>query len=71
MKNKVRIDPRIRSKLEELGAHTVRSKLIWIMNVRGLDQQDDTEPLGDGLSASRREMQEWLRQKAARQSFMG
>ncbi len=63
---KPKIDSRVRAKLEELGTDAVRSKLVWIMNVTALGQQDASEPLGDGLSASRRQMQEWLREKQAR-----
>ena len=65
MLTKRKIDPVVRAKLEELGAEVVRAKLVWIMNVRGLGQQDETEPLGDNVSASPRDMQEWLKQKAA------
>jgi hypothetical protein len=61
------IDPRVRAKLEELGVDAVRGKLVWIMNVTTLDQQDNPEPLGDDLSASRRQMQEWLSEKSARE----
>jgi hypothetical protein len=61
------IDSRVRAKLEELGVDAVRSKLVWIMSVTKLEQQDNLEPLGDGLSASRRQMQEWLREKSARE----
>jgi hypothetical protein len=64
--HRAKIDDRVRSKLEELGVDAVRSKLVWIMNVTTLAQQDNREPLGDDVSASRREMQEWLREKAAR-----
>jgi hypothetical protein len=64
--HRAKIDDHVRSKLEELGVHAVRSKLIWIMNVQTLAEQDKREPLGDGVSASRREMQEWLAEKAAR-----
>ena len=66
---KVNIDPRIRAKLEELGVDTVKAKFVSIMAVRTLAQQDDREPLGEGLTASRQEMQEWLRQKAAREAW--
>jgi hypothetical protein len=62
---KSKIAPAVRAKLEELGADVVRSKLTWIMNVRTLGQQDEPEPLGDNLSATRKEMQEWLKEKAA------
>jgi hypothetical protein len=65
-KPRVKIDDRVRSKLEELGVDAVRSKLIWIMNVTTLAQQDDQHPLGDSVSASRREMQDWLAEKNAR-----
>jgi hypothetical protein len=58
-------DPRVRAKLEELGADAIRAKLVWIMNVRTLAQQDDLEPLGDDVRASRRQMQEWLTEKDA------
>jgi hypothetical protein len=65
----MQIDPRVRAKLEELGADTIRSKLLWIMNVTTLAQQDEKQPLGDDLYASRREMQQWLRQREARESY--
>jgi hypothetical protein len=68
LKKKSKIDPQVRAKLEELRVDTVRSKLVWIMNVRSLAQQDDLEPLGDGVSASRRQIQEWLNEKTARES---
>src|SRR5262249_11065038 len=58
-----KIDRRVSDKLEELGIDAVRSKLVWIMNVRTLSQQDDCEDLGDGVSASRRQMQEWLKKR--------
>jgi hypothetical protein len=51
--------------LEELGAEVIRAKLVWIMNVRGLGQQDEIEPLADKISASRRDVQEWSKEKAA------
>jgi hypothetical protein len=67
---KTKIDPRVRAKLEEIGVDAVKSKLVWIMNVRTLAQQDEREEdLGDGIKASRREMQEWLREKTARESL--
>jgi len=66
---KATIDPAVRAKLEELGVDTVRSKLVWIMNVRDLAQQDELQPLGAGLSASRRQMQDWLTEKAARETL--
>jgi hypothetical protein len=64
---KANIDPAVRAKLEELGVDTVRSKLVWIMNVEDLAQQDGLQPLGVGLSASRQQIQDWLREKAARE----
>jgi hypothetical protein len=64
---KPKIDPRIRAKLEELGVDAIRRKLVWIMNVATLGQQDNLEPLGDNVSASRRQMQEWLKEKTARE----
>lgn len=66
---KANIDPAIRAKLEELGVDAVRSKLGWIMNVRDLAQQDELQPLGVGLSASRRQMQDWLTEKTAREAL--
>src|SRR6516165_9948625 len=66
---KANIDPAVRAKLEELGVDTVRCKLISIMNVRDLAQQDELQPLGVGLSATRRQMQDWLREKAARETL--
>lgn len=66
---KANIDPGVRAKLEALGVDTVRSKLAWIMNVRDLAQQDELQPLGVGLSASRRQMQDWLTEKAAREKL--
>src|SRR5947208_13055372 len=62
------VEPRVCAKLEELGVDVVRAKLVWIMNVTTLGQQDHLENLGDGVSASRRQMQEWLRRKTARES---
>jgi hypothetical protein len=41
---KANIDPAVRAKLEELGVDTVRSKLVWIMNVRDFAQQDELQP---------------------------
>ena len=64
---KANIDPAVRTKLEELGVDTVRSKLVWIMNVEDLAQQDEIQPFGVGLSASRQQIQDWLREKAARE----
>ena len=64
---KANIDPAVRTKLEELGVDTVRSKLVWIMNVEDVAQQDALQPLGVGLSASRQQIQDWLREKAARE----
>ena len=63
------IDPAVRAKLEELGVDTVRSKLVWTMNDSDLAQQDEPQPLGVGLSASRRQMQDWLTEKAARETL--
>src|SRR5271166_5724674 len=57
---KPQIDPRVRDKLDELGADAIRAKLVWIINVRTLAQQNDPEPLGGDLSASPKQMQEWL-----------
>src|SRR6516225_7301849 len=64
---KANIDPAVRTKLEELGVDTVRSKLVWIMNVEDLAQQNELQPHGVGLSASRQQIQDWLREKAARE----
>ena len=66
---KANIDPAIRAKLEELGVDTVRSKLGWLTNVGDLAQQHELQPLGFGLSASRRQMQDWLTEKAARETL--
>ena len=66
---KANIDPAVRAKLDELGVDTVRSKLVWIRNVRDLAEQDDLQALGVGLSASRRQMQDWLTEKAARETL--
>jgi hypothetical protein len=33
---KANIDPAVRAKLDELGVDTVRSKLVWIRNVRDM-----------------------------------
>ena len=66
---KSNIDPAVRAKLEELGVDTVRSKLFWIINVGEFAQQDELQPLGFGLSASRRQMQDWLKEKAARETL--
>jgi hypothetical protein len=69
LRKKANIDPAVRAKLEELGVDIVRSKLVWIMNVRELAQQDELQPLGAGLSASCRQMQDWLTEKAARETL--
>ena len=66
---KANIDPAVRAKLEEFGVDTVRSKLVWTMNDSDLAQQDEPQPLGVGLSASRRQMQDWLTEKAARETL--
>lgn len=67
---KSKIDRRVRAKLEEIGVDAVKSKLVWIMNVRTLGQQDEREEdLGYGIKASRREMQEWLSEKTAREAL--
>jgi hypothetical protein len=67
---KPKIDRRVRAKLEEIGVDAVKAKLVWIMNVRTLGQQDEREEdLGDGIKASRREMQDWLSGKTARESI--
>jgi len=66
---KANIDPAIRAKREELGVDTVRSKLAWIMNVRDLAHQDELQPLGVGLSASRRQMQDWLTERAVHETL--
>jgi hypothetical protein len=66
---KANIDPAVRAKLEELGVDTVRSKIGWIMNVKDLAEQDELQPLGAGLSASCRQMQEWLTEKATRETL--
>ena len=59
------IDPAVRAKLEELGVDTVRSKLVWITNVGDFAKQEELQPLGIGLSVSRRQIQDWLTEKAA------
>jgi len=67
---KANIDSAVRAKLEELGVDTVRSRLISIMNVGDLAQpEDELQPLGLGLSASRRQMQDWLTEKAVRETL--
>jgi hypothetical protein len=64
-----KIDPRIRGKFEELGVDAIRSQLAGVIAVRSFDQQDMKEVrLGDGLTASGREMREWLHEKASRES---
>jgi hypothetical protein len=40
---KPKIDRRVRAKLEEIGVDAVKAKLVWIMNVRTLGQQDERE----------------------------
>jgi hypothetical protein len=69
LSKKANIDPAVRAKLEELGVDTVRCKLGWIMNVGEIAQQDELQPLAIGLSASRRQMQDWLKEKAARETL--
>jgi hypothetical protein len=67
---KPKIDPRVRAGLKASGVDAVRSKLLWIMNVRSLDQQDEREEdLGNGIKASRRDMQRWLDEKTAREAL--
>ena len=39
------------------------------MNVGEIAQQDELQPLAIGLSASRRQMQDWLKEKAARETL--
>jgi hypothetical protein len=68
MANKSKINASVRAKLEELGVDTIRSKLAYIIGVRTLGQMDDKEELGGGVRASGREMQDWLREKAAYES---
>jgi len=63
---KPQIDAHVRAKLEEIGVDPIRAKLVYSMNVLG--QQDVPQPLGDGLSASPRQMQEWLADRDARLS---
>ena len=65
---KSKIEPRVRVKLEALGVDVVRAKLVSIMGVTAFDQEDASEPLGGGVSASRRQMQEWLKERDTRQS---
>jgi hypothetical protein len=62
---KANIEPAVRAKLEELGVDTVRSKLASIMNVGEIVQPDELQPLTVGFSASRRQLQDWLTEKAA------
>jgi hypothetical protein len=50
---KTKIDPRVRAKLEEIGVDAVKSKLVWIMNVRTLAQQDEREEDLAGCGKSR------------------
>ena len=66
---KANIDAAVRAKLEELGVDTVRSRLVWSLNFGDFAQQDELQPLGMGLSASRRQMQDWLTEKAARETL--
>ena len=65
--DRIRDKARVRAKLEEIGADTLRAKLISIMAVTTLGQGDHLEPLGDNVWASRREMQEWLDEGDARE----
>ena len=69
MVNKPGDDQLVRDKLEELGVDAVRSKLVWIMNVRTLGQQDDCEDLGDGVWASHRQIRQWFKEKTARETL--
>jgi hypothetical protein len=59
MSDKRKIDPHVRAKLEELGADVVRSKLIAIMEVRNFAQHHEPIPLDDGITTTRRELQQW------------
>src|SRR5215471_9006480 len=48
------------TKLEQLGVDAIRSKLSY---VRNFDLVGEQISLGDGLSASGRQMEEWLLEK--------
>ena len=61
------IEPKVREKLEELGVDLIRAKLIAIMEVRDFVQQHEPIPLGDGITATRQQLQRWLTEKAAEQ----
>lgn len=63
---KANIPSDVRAKFEQHGVEAIKSKLHYVVGVRGLDKQDDKEEaLGDAVKASGREMREWLAEKAA------
>jgi hypothetical protein len=62
------IEPHVRAVLDKLDVDAVRAKFYWIMNVTSLGDLDATESIGDGISASRRQIQEWLAEKTALES---
>jgi hypothetical protein len=63
------IAPPVRARLEELGVDFKPAKLVTIMGVSNLGDGAKLEPLGGDLSASHREMQEWLKDQDAHQSY--
>jgi hypothetical protein len=63
------IDSTLRRKLEELGADVIRAKLIAIMEVRDFTQHHELIPLGDGITATRQQLQQWLTDKAEEQAW--
>jgi hypothetical protein len=64
---KANIPPNIRAKFQELGRPTIQIKYNYVAGVKRLDDQDKKdEPLGGGVTASGREMREWLAEQALR-----
>jgi hypothetical protein len=64
---KAEIPKEVRAKFEELGRPTIQVKYNYVAGVKRLDDQDKKdEPLGGGVTASGREMREWLAEQASR-----
>ena len=63
------INSKVREKLEELGVDVVRAKLIAIMGVRDFPQHRENIELGDGITTTRGQLQQWLTEKAEEQTW--
>src|SRR5215469_8491263 len=65
MDDDAKVSARVRARLGQLGANAVRAKLSWMLGVSRLGQQELSEEIGDGLWATRRQIEEWLAKKDA------